>query len=394
MYDELKQTFTAFYGHEPQYIFSAPGRTELGGNHTDHQLGLVLTGAVNAETLAAVALNGKNEINVRSDGYPLCHIELSALAPRPEEAESTAALIRGVAAGIVARGHAVPGFDAYVISTVLPGSGLSSSAAFEVLMGTVINHLASCGLSAVEIAKIGQMAENDYFGKPCGLLDQTASAVGGIISVDFKDPSAPVVTPVDFDFSSAGYALCFVDSGASHADLTADYAAIPQELKTLCRALGREHLREIPEEEFYDRISEARSAAGDRAVLRAVHIYEENKRVIRQVEALKASDFEAFLSLVAQSGHSSWMCLQNVIPCGSAENQELAFALTVTEKLLNGRGACRVHGGGFAGAIQAFVPLDALDSFKVGIENVFGAGSCHVLSIRPQGGVLVEEVHV
>ena len=392
MYDELKQKFAAYYGREPQYIFSAPGRTELGGNHTDHQLGLVLAGAVNAETLAAVALNGKAAINVRSDGYPACRIELDSLAPHAEEAESTAALIRGVAAGITKRGYSVPGFDAYVISTVLPGSGLSSSAAFEVLMGTIINHLACCGLSAVEVARIGQMAENDYFGKPCGLLDQTASAVGGIIAVDFKDPSAPKVTPVNFDFSAAGYALCFVDSGASHADLTADYAAIPQELKTLCRALGREHLREIPEEEFYARISEARAAAGDRAVLRAVHIYEENKRVIKQVEALMAGDFEAFLKLVTLSGRSSWMCLQNVIPCGSAENQELSFALAVTEKLLNGRGACRVHGGGFAGAIQAFVPLDALEGFQAGIEKVFGAGSCHVLSIRPQGGILVEEM--
>ena len=392
MYDELKQKFTAFYGREPKYIVSAPGRTELGGNHTDHQMGLVLAGAVDAETLAAVALNGKREINVLSDGYPLCHIQLDSLAPRAEEQESTAALVRGVAAGIAALGHEVPGFDAYVISTVLPGSGLSSSAAFEVLMGTVINHLAGCGLSAVQVAQIGQGAENDYFGKPCGLLDQISSSVGGIIAVDFMDPASPRVEEVAFDFSCAGYALCFVDSGASHADLTEDYAAIPQELKTLCRALGREHLRQIPEEEFYARINEARAAAGDRAVLRAVHIYEENKRVIKQAEALKAGDFEAFLSLVRQSGHSSWMCLQNVIPCGASDRQELAFALAVTEKLLDGRGACRVHGGGFAGAIQAFVPLDALEQFRAGIEKVFGHGSCHVMSIRPQGGVLVEEI--
>ncbi len=391
MYDTLKQGFTACFGAAPRLIFSAPGRTELGGNHTDHQLGLVLAGAVDADVQAAVSPNGRPEIRLQSEGYPLCVIGLDALEPRAEERESTAALIRGVAAGIAERGRRLTGFDAYVRSNILPGGGLSSSAAFEVLVGTILNHLGACGLSAVDLACIGQRAENVYFGKPCGLLDQMACSVGGVIAVDFADPARPLVEPVDFDFAAAGHALCFVDSGASHADLTADYAAIPQELKTLCRALGREHLRQIPEAEFYARLGEARAAAGDRAVLRAVHIYEENKRVPRQAAALKAGDFAAFLELVAQSGRSSWMYLQNVIPQGSAQNQELAFGLALTEHLLRGRGACRVHGGGFAGAIQAFVPLEDLDTFRAEIERVLGPGSCRALRIRAQGGVLLEE---
>ncbi len=392
MYERLKEAFAARFGGRPRLLFSAPGRTELGGNHTDHQRGLVLAAAVSAETLAAVAPNGRREIRLLSEGYPLCTVGLDSLEPRPEERESSAALIRGVAAGFARRGFTVPGFDACLTSTVLPGSGLSSSAAFEVLLGTVIDRLCGGGLDPVEIARIGQTAENDYFGKPCGLLDQTACAVGGIIAVDFAGPARPQVEKIDFDFDAAGYALCFVDSGASHADLTADYAAVPGELGTLCRALGREVLRQVPEEEFYARLPEARAAAGDRAVLRAIHIYEENRRVRKQAAALRAGDFDAFLELVTQSGRSSWMLLQNVIPQGSAAHQELAVALAVTEKLLAGRGACRVHGGGFAGAIQAYVPLDALESFRAGTEAVFGPGSCHCLSIRPQGGVLLEEL--
>ncbi len=390
MYEDLKQRFAACYGRQPHFVFTAPGRTELGGNHTDHQLGLVLAGAVSAEIAAAVAPNGRDEICLQSDGFPPCRIGLDDLAPREDERETTAALIRGVAAGFAALGHPVPGFDACVQSSVLPGSGLSSSAAFEVLLGTVLNQLTGCGLNALEIARIGQQAENRYFGKPCGLLDQTACAVGGIIAVDFADPERPLVEPVPFDFASAGYALCFVDSGASHADLTADYASIPQELAALCRALGQEHLRRIPEELFYTRIGEARAAAGDRAVLRAVHIYEENKRVRKQTAALKTGDFEAFLDLVGQSGRSSWMYLQNVLPAGSGARQALGFTLALTEHLLRGRGACRVHGGGFAGAVQAYVPLEGLEAFRRELERVLGSGCCHVLSIRSQGGVLEE----
>ena len=296
-----------------------------------------------------------------------------------------------MAARFAQLGHEVKGFDAYVQSDVLPGSGLSSSAAFEVLMGVIINHMGSCGLTAAEIAMAGQYAENVYFGKPCGLMDQTASAVGNAITIDFKNPAEPDIRPLPFDFSACGHALCIIDSGAGHEDLTDCYAAIPGELRKVCAFFGREVLRDVPEKDFYDNISAVRAAAGDRAVLRAIHVYEENKRVAAQAEALTGGDFDTFLKLVSESGRSSWMLLQNVIPEGAASHQELAFSLALAEQLLAGRGAVRVHGGGFAGTIQAFVPEDMLDEFRDGIEKVLGRESCHVLSIRPQGGVLLEE---
>ena len=391
MYEELKANFSVSFDRPWQYIFSAPGRTELGGNHTDHQHGRVLAAAVNLDSTAAVAVNGEDTIRVISEGYPICIIELSDLLARPEEQGSTAALIRGVAAGIAQRGHRLRGFDAYVSSRVLPGSGLSSSAAFEVLMGTVINHISGCGLTPVEIAQIGQYAENVYFGKPCGLMDQMASSVGNIIGIDFKDPHSPVIEPVDFDFSRCGYSLCIIDSGADHADLTDEYAAIPGELSRICAILGKEYLRQVDETLFYARISELRRAAGDRAVLRAMHVFEENRRVSKEIAALKAKDFEGFLAQVRDSGQSSWLYLQNVVPTGHTEHQELAFALALADRLLNGRGACRVHGGGFAGTIQAFVPENMLENFRREIDAVLGNGACHVFSIRPQGGVLLEE---
>jgi galactokinase len=388
----IKQSFAACFGRPARYLFSAPGRTELGGNHTDHQLGRVLAGAVSVDTLAAVAPNGERMIRVQSEGYSLCELSLDALEVRPAEFGSTLSLIRGVAARIAQLGHRVSGFDAYVTSLVLPGSGLSSSAAFEVLLGTIINHLDRCGLSAVEIAQIGQYAENVYFGKPCGLMDQMASSVGGIVTIDFADASRPVVEPLDFDFASCGHALCIVNSGADHADLTDEYAAIPREMKAVCAVFGKEHLREVDEDAFYSRLREVRAAAGDRAALRAMHFFEDNRRVALQVEALKAKDFPRFLDLVNESGRSSWLYLQNVVPTGSTRHQELALSLALSARLLRGRGACRVHGGGFAGTIQAFVPLDLLDSFRSGMEAVLGQGSCQVLSIRPEGGILLEEV--
>ena len=390
MYEELKGKFAARFGRSAQFVFSAPGRTELGGNHTDHQLGRVLAAAVSVDTVAAVAENGEAVIRVLSEGYPLCEISLDALSVQPEEAGSTAALIRGMAAGIVAKGCAVPGFDAYVTSRVLPGSGLSSSAAFEVLMGTVINHLSGCGLTPLQVAQLGQYAENVYFGKPCGLMDQAASAIGGVITIDFEDQAAPKVEHLELDLEQYGYALCIIDSGADHADLTDEYAAIPGELNAVSRFFGKEHLRQVPEADFYAGIPQVRRAAGDRAVLRAIHIYEDNRRVTAQVDALKAGDFDRFLQLVRESGRSSWMLLQNVVPAGYTVHQELAVALALAEKLLGSRGACRVHGGGFAGTIQAFVPLDMLDAFRDHIERFLGAGSCAVLSIRPEGGVLTE----
>ena len=389
MYTQLKAQFEKQFGSKPAYIFSAPGRTELGGNHTDHQHGKVLAAAVNREALAAVAANGTNTVNLLSEGYPMCRIDLTDLSVHPEEEGKTSALIRGVAAKF--QEYGLPGFDAYVSSNVLSGSGLSSSAAFEVLMGVIFNHLCGAGKTAVEIAQIGQYAENVYFGKPCGLMDQTASSVGNIIGIDFQDPAAPVVTPIPFDFSSCGYSLCIINSGASHADLTDEYAAITTELKAVCRVFGKEYLRDVDEAAFYENIAAVRKAAGDRAVLRAIHIFEENKRVEKQTAALLDGDFESFLKLVTESGHSSWLYLQNVVPAGRTAQQEVAYALAVARQLLGSRGACRVHGGGFAGTIQAFVPGDMVDSFRTGMESALGAGSCHMMSIRKEGGVLVEE---
>ncbi len=384
----LDAGFMAAFGAAPERYFSAPGRTEIGGNHTDHQRGRVLAGAVDLDTVAAVRPNGTNIIRIQSEGYPLSVVELEDLAPVASEVNTTPALIRGVAARFAQLGCQVGGFDAYCRSTVLPGSGLSSSAAFEVLVGTIINHLFYGGkATAPEIAMIGQYAENVFFGKPCGLMDQTASAVGNLVTIDFFDEKDPVIEPVDFDFASSGHALCIIDSGADHADLTDEYAAVPGEMKAIAACFGKEVLTQIGEGEFYAQIPQLREKCGDRAVMRAIHFYRENARVGQQVEALRSGDFGAFLALVKQSGYSSYMYLQNVIPAGYKAHQDVAVALALAEHYLGGRGACRVHGGGFAGTIQAFVPYDILDAFVAGMDAALGKGACHVLSIRPQGGV-------
>lgn len=308
------------------------------------------------------------------------------------EINTTPALIRGVAARFAQMGCQVRGFDAYCESTVLPGSGLSSSAAYEVLIGTIINGLFYDGkASQPEIAMIAQYAENVFFGKPCGLMDQMASAVGGMVTIDFLDKEHPVIQPVEFDFAACGHTLCIIDSRASHADLTDEYAAITVELKKISAHFGKSVLTEIPEEAFYAAIPALREECGDRAVLRAIHFYSENARVPQQVAALTEGDFDRFLELIRESGRSSWMYLQNVIPAGYKARQDVALALTLCEHYLKGRGACRVHGGGFAGTVQAFVPVDILESFRQGIDAVLGAGACHVLSIRPQGGVEMEQ---
>ena len=384
----LDSGFASAFGGAPERYFSAPGRTEIGGNHTDHQRGRVLAAAVNLDTQAAVRINGTSTIRILSKGYPMSTVELSQLTPKEEEINTTPALIRGVAARFAELGCPVAGFDAYCESTVLPGSGLSSSAAYEVLIGTIINHLFFDGrVSQPEIAQIGQYAENVFFGKPCGLMDQTASAVGNLVTIDFFDKDNPVITPVAFDFAACGHALCIIDSQASHADLTDEYAAIPGEIKKVCAHFGREVLTQIDEAEFYAAIPVLRESCGDRAVMRCIHFYQENARVPRQVAALQAGDFDEFLRLIGQSGRSSWMYLQNVIPAGYKEHQDVAVSLALCEHYLRGRGACRVHGGGFAGTVQAFVPFELLDSFRAGIDAALGEGACHVLSIRPQGGV-------
>ena len=388
---ELDAGFAAVFGAAPERYFSAPGRTEIGGNHTDHQRGRVLAGAVNLDTRAAVRLNGTNTIRIQSKGYPMSVVELDVLQPVESEINTTPALIRGVVARFVQLGCTVQGFDAYVESTVLAGSGLSSSAAFEVLVGTILNGLFfEEKVSQPEIAMIGQYAENVFFGKPCGLMDQTASAVGGMVTIDFADKNAPDIRPVDFDFAACGHALCIIDSGADHADLTDEYAAVTQEFKALCAYFGKEVLTQVPEEDFYAAIPALRKACGDRAVMRGIHEYAENKRVTQQVQALQEGDFNRFLALIKESGYSSYMYLQNVIPAGYVQHQDMAVALGLCEHYLQGRGAYRVHGGGFAGTVQAFVPFDLLDGFRAGIDSALGQGACHVLSIRSQGGVEME----
>ena len=387
----LDTGFAAAFGTSPERYFSAPGRTEIGGNHTDHQRGRVLAAAVNLDTRAAVKRNGTNVIRILSKGYPLCEVDLSELTPKGNEINTTMSLIRGVAARFTQLGCKVEGFDAYCESTVLPGSGLSSSAAYEVLIGTIINHMFFGGkVSQPEVAQIGQYAENVFFGKPCGLMDQMASSVGNLITINFFDKENPVIESVDFDFSSCGHALCIIDSGADHADLTDEYAAVPGELKQVCAHFGKDVLTQIAEEDFYAAIPALRKACGDRAVMRGIHEYQENKRVIAEVEALRCGNFPAFLQLVKESGYSSFMYLQNVIPAGYVKHQDMAVALGLCEHFLNGQGAYRVHGGGFAGTVQAFVPFEILDSFKAGIDAALGEGACHILSIRPQGGVEME----
>ena len=384
----LDRGFAEAFGGKPERYFSAPGRTEIGGNHTDHQRGRVLSAAVNLDTQAAVRVNGTQTVRILSKGYPLCTVSLDSLVPQKDEINSTPALVRGVCARFTELGCKVAGFDAYCESTVLPGSGLSSSAAFEVLIGTIVNGLFFEGrVSQPEIAQIGQYAENVFFGKPCGLMDQTASAVGNLVTIDFFDKDHPVIEPVDFDFSACGHALCIIDSQASHADLTDEYAAIPGEIKQVCAYFGKEVLSQIPEEDFYAAIPALRKTCPDRAILRSVHFYQDNARVPQQVAALREGNFDRFLQLVKESGWSSFMYLQNVIPAGYTQHQDVAVALALCEHYLHGKGAYRVHGGGFAGTVQAFVPFDLLEEFRSGIDAALGEGACHVLSIRPQGGV-------
>nr|WP_297178551.1 galactokinase family protein [uncultured Agathobaculum sp.] len=374
----------------PVVLCSAPGRTEIGGNHTDHQHGRVLAGAVDLDFIACVAVNGTGTIRFQSEGWPMVEVELDTLDPKEEEKESTAALVRGMAAQAAERGYTVRGFDVYATSSVLPGSGLSSSAACEVLLGVIENHLfCSDAIDPVTIAQMGQKAENIHFGKPCGLMDQTASSVGGAVTIDFADPAAPVVRALQVDLDSLGYALCIIDSGADHADLTDEYAAVPQEMRAVAAHFGKEVLREVSEADLLRDLPALRKAVGDRAVLRAFHFLADNERVVKQADALAAGNMDTFLALVNESGRSSWELLQNITPAGAVQHQDMAVALTVAQRALGGRGACRVHGGGFAGTIQAFVPLDILSAFRSEVEGALGAGCCHVLRIRPVGGTVL-----
>lgn len=383
----LDTGFEAAFGGSPQRYFSAPGRTEIGGNHTDHQRGRVLAAAVELDTRGAVRVNDSGLFRVQSMGYPPCTVNLEELAPVAGEENTTQALIRGVAAWFAGQGCRISGLEVYVESTVLPGSGLSSSAAFEVLLGTMLNSLFFGNRASREqVALAGQFAEREYFGKPCGLMDQLASALGGLTAMDFGDENHPRTRTVPFDFSGTGYALCIVDTRASHADLTEEYGAIPREMGEIAGYFGKNVLTQVEESDFYREIPALRASCGDRAVLRAIHFFHENRRAAQEAEALEAGDFPGFLELVRESGRSSCLYLQNVIPAGAVRHQEAALTLALCEALLGGEGACRIHGGGFAGTVQAFVPEARLAAFRDGIQAVLGPGACHVLTLRPQGG--------
>ena len=388
------ETFAARYGADAQgaALFSGPGRTEIGGNHTDHQHGRVLCGSVDLDMLACAAPNGTRMVRIQSEGYPALEISLDDLAPKKKEENTSAALVRGVAAKITELGYTLSGFDACANSTVLSGSGLSSSAAYETLVGSIFNHFCCKDeLDAVAIAKIGQYAENVYFGKPCGLMDQMGSSVGGAVFIDFNDPANPVVDRVDYDFAKSGHALCIVDTCSSHGDLTDDYADITREMGAVAACFGKKVLRDVPQQHFRAAISALRKECGDRAVLRAMHFYDDDRRAVQEAEALKAGDFDRFLTLVNASGRSSELHLQNTWSISDPRQQAIPLVLAVAQELLDGAGAVRVHGGGFAGTIQAFVPEDRLSLFKTGMEALLGQGKCHILHIRPQGGCVVAE---
>ncbi len=371
-------------------LFSSPGRTEVCGNHTDHNGGRVLAAAVNLDAIAAASKTDDGIIIIESEGYPRDVVDLKDLSPHPEEKYTSKALIRGVASRLSALGYSVGGFRAVTTSSVLKGSGLSSSAAFEVLVATILSHLYNEGrISAMTAAEVSQFAENTFFGKPCGLMDQTTCAYGGFVTIDFKDMKNPTVRKVGFDFASCGYALVIVDTGGNHADLTDEYASVAGDMRKVAQVLGGRVLRDIDRGSLMKNIKLVREAAGDRAVLRAIHFFDDDERVEREIAALEGGDFGRFLSLVRESGESSWMLLQNCYSTRTPEEQGIPLALTLSAKLLDGRGGFRVHGGGFAGTIQAFVPADGLSTYLKTVQGVFGESSCHVLMIRSSGAVQV-----
>ena len=385
--------YSEIYGEDSAdvEIYSAPGRTEVGGNHTDHQHGQVLAASINDDAIAIVSKNSSDTVNIKSEGYDMITISLSDIAKRDDEEGTTLALIKGVLASFKDRGYTIGGFNAYITSNVLGGSGLSSSAAFETIIGNVISGLYNdMKVDAVEIAIIGQYAESAYFGKPCGLMDQMACSVGSLCHIDFKDPKNPIIEPIVVDLDEVGYSLCITDTKGSHADLTPDYAAVPAEMKAVAAFFGKDVLIEVSEDEVVAHIPELREKLGDRGVLRALHFYEENKRVEKEVAALRSKDFSSFLANVKASGDSSFKFLQNVYTSHDVQHQNVSIALCVSEKVLGADGGvARVHGGGFAGTIQAFVKNDKVAEYKAALDKVFGDGACNVLKIRKYGGIQV-----
>lgn len=385
------EAFTQLYPDREEFsVFSAPGRTEIGGNHTDHQHGCVLAAAVDIDVIAVVGFHNDGIIRVKSDGYPEDIVELSDMNINEDEFGKSSALIRGVAARFIEKGIKIGGFDAYTTSNVIGGAGLSSSAAFEVLIGTIINEKYNDGkASNEEIAKTGQYAENVYFGKQCGLMDQMACATGGLVFIDFADTENPVVKKQVYDFSKENIHICITDTKGSHADLTDDYVAVPAEMKQIAGYFEKPYLRAVSEEVFYRAIPELRKKYSDRAVMRAAHFFDENKRAIDEADALEGGDIFGFLAIVEESGMSSAKLLQNLYSPKNPLNQEIPLAIMASEKILWGEGVVRVHGGGFAGTIQAFVPDNKLNKYKTEMDRLFGEESCHEIKIRPLGGVKI-----
>ncbi|KAA3614664.1 MAG: galactokinase [Calditrichaeota bacterium] len=395
-YRHLADIFKQKFGDNELHYFSTPGRTEISGNHTDHNNGRVLAASINLDSIAAVTKNNENKVILYSEGFddPFI-VDLSQLKIIQEEKETTFALIRGIAARFKQLRYEVGGFNAFMTSDVLPGSGLSSSASVEILIGTIFNALYNENtISPEELAKIGQYAENEYFGKPCGLMDQMACAVGGIISIDFKDPENPIVDKIDFDFDARQYSLLVVDTGSSHADLTDDYANIPKEMKSVAEALDSTVCREIEYEELITEIKSLRNQIGDRALLRATHFLAESERVWDQVRALKTGNFQEFLNLVKESGNSSFKWLQNIYSAKNVHDQGVSLFLAITEKFISkiGEGACRVHGGGFAGTMQVFLPNKSIEEYRQLIKKVFGENKVMALSIRAFGTVFLSDL--
>lgn len=390
-YTDLINQFQATFKHEDALVFSSPGRTEIGGNHTDHNYGRVLAGAVNLDNIAVAAPNNSNIVRIESVGYPKFEVDLSKLSPDKAEFYTSGSLVRGISARLKELGYKIGGFDACIDGGVPKGSGLSSSASFEVLIGAIISHLFNEGkLDPIQNAIIGQYAENNFFGKPCGLMDQTACSVGGLVTIDFEDPSKPIVKKVNFDFVATGFALVITDTGGNHADLNDEYASLPTDMKAVAAELGKKVLRQVTLEQVVDIMPKIREKVGDRALLRAYHFQGDNARVVKQVEALEKNDFNSFLTMVTESGYSSYMYNQNIFPVNNVREQGVSLALALSEMVLKGAGAWRVHGGGFAGTIQAFVPQNLLDNYISTLEHIYGKGSCHKLFIRQKGSVKVD----
>jgi galactokinase len=392
-YASLMSDFEKTYGADDVQLFSSPGRTEIGGNHTDHNYGRVLAGAVNLDNIAVAAANGSNVIRIKSAGYPEFQVDLSDLSIDESNFYTSSSLVKGICAKMKENGYEIGGFNACIEGRVPKGSGLSSSASFEVLVGAILNELFNSGkMSAVENAIIGQWSENNYFGKPCGLMDQTACSVGGLITIDFKDPANPIVKEVDFDFVATGFSLVITDVGGGHDDAAsqAEYASLPTEMKSVAAELGAKVLREVTLEQIVEKIPEIRKKTGDRAILRAYHFQGDNQRVVDQVTALENNDFQAFLKMVIESGYSSYMYNQNIFDVVHKDEQVVSLALALSEMVLKGSGAWRVHGGGFGGTIQAFVPQEKLDEYVKTLEHVYGKGTCHKLFIRAKGSIKLD----